>query len=92
MSLVIWNLYLGLTGITALLILIKEKDIKWLLYAILGSIYAGLIFDLASVQLGYYTFHIPNQFFGVPYTVFIAEGFSIIIFLFLFEKIWKQIN
>lgn len=89
MNVLIWAGYLIASGIVFLLIVLKERDRRWIYYAGSGTLLA-FIFDAASVNLGYYTFTIPFQVYGVPLTVLLAEAFSVCITIFLFEKLLKK--
>ncbi|MFQ6009548.1 MAG: hypothetical protein ACE5J7_00270 [Candidatus Aenigmatarchaeota archaeon] len=89
MSLLIWTGYVVASAIAFFLILLNEKDRRWLYYAVSGTLFA-FIFDATSVSLGYYTFTIPFQVFGVPLTVLLAEAFSVCIPIFLFERFLKK--
>lgn len=67
-------------------ILIREQDPRYVYFAIAGSVF-GFILDGLNVFFGYYSFSIPAQILGNPMTVTIAEGFSVVITIWLFEKL-----
>ena len=59
---------------------------KHLLCGLFGSLYAGFLFDPVSVALGYYTFNLQPQVFGVPWIVIAAEALCVAFVVYLFEE------
>lgn len=85
-----WVIYSYFSGNAAAKILAlhgSKTTLRYLFCGLFGSLYAGFLFDLVSVRLGYYEFHIQPQVFGVPWVVIITEAFCVALVIFLFEKI-----
>jgi len=73
-----------------LLILWKEKDIRFLFYAVFGSITAFFLFDVPSYSLGFYAYRTPYYILSVmdiPISMTLAEGFCIAITIYIYEKL-----
>lgn len=79
--------------IVFLVILYKEKNRKlYFLYFLFAMIF-GLYFDTISVAFGYYSYsYLFVNIFGVPLSMTIAEGFSIVIVIRLFEIVRHYIT
>lgn len=88
-SLFLWSLIWISLFIVFLFILYKERDRKlYLIYFFFGMIF-GFYFDFVSFTFGYYSY--PDlylfELFGIPLSMTIAEGFSVVITIKIFEKI-----
>lgn len=69
------------------IILYKTKNKKlYILYFIFGIIF-GFYFDIVSFTFGYYSYpdFFPFKLFGLPISMVLAEGFSIVITIKIFE-------
>ncbi len=72
-----------------LFILYREKDARFLLYALMGALFGYFVFDAPSVALGYYVYvegHYFLSLLGVPISMALAEGFCVAIVIYLYEK------
>src|SRR3989344_6030206 len=79
MSFLYWGLLLASTAFLSALIILRERDVKWLLYGLAGSVIAGLFFDPLSVHFGYYKFNLPfGSIWGVPFLVILQEALCVI--------------
>jgi len=76
-----------------LFVMLKVKDKKKYFVYFLTGCFVGFYFDFISVSQGYYAYYqyFPS-IYGVPLTVTIAEGFSVSITIYLFNKIRSLIN
>ena len=77
-----------------LVILYREKNRKlYFLYFVFGMIF-GFYFDIVSSKFGYYSYpdFFPLEIFGIPFTMTIAEGFSVVITIKLFNCLFKPIK
>ena len=86
-NLLIWYGIWSILFFVFAVILYKAKNRKlYFLYFIFGMIF-GFYFDIFSFTFGYYSY--PNFFpltiFGIPFTMIIAEGFSVVITINIFE-------
>jgi hypothetical protein len=73
-----------------LLILWKEGEIRYLFYAVFGSLTAFFMFDVPSSALGFYVYRSEYYFFsilGIPLTMTLAEGLCIAITIYAYEKL-----
>ena len=71
-------------------ILWRERDPRFFLYFVFGSIVAFFVFDAPSSHFGYYEYltqHYLVSFLGVPLSMTIAEGFCIAIAIYMYEKL-----
>jgi len=84
----IWTAFFTIFGIAFILILWKERDLRYPLYWVFGALF-GFLFDTSAVALGYYRYLLPFQILGSPVTIIIAEGFCIAITIYIFEKLIK---
>jgi len=88
---IIYYLIFFLFFIVYSLIIIKTKQLRFISYAISGSL-IGFIFDLISFENGYYSY--PDFYYikivGLPLSMTIEEGFAIAITIFLFENILNK--
>ncbi len=70
-----------------LIIVYRAKNRKpYLLYFIFGMAF-GFYFDIISFALGYYSYpgFFPMKVLGLPFSMIIAEGFSVVIVIRIFE-------
>lgn len=69
-------------------ILSRERESRWLFYFVFGAA-LGFFIDLVSVTNGYYSYpafyHLT--ILGLPFSMTLAEGFSVSILIWLFEKL-----
>lgn len=81
-----WGFFALITLIFAA-VLFRERDKRYVFYAIAGSIY-GFILDFFAVSHGYYGYEVYLvRFFGLAPSVIIAEGFSVAFTIYLFNKL-----
>ncbi len=87
-----WYGMFAILLIAFLLILWKERDRRWLYYMIAGSI-LGFFIDIVSFTYGYYTY--PDFYLlpilGLPFSMTLAEGFSVAITIWLYERPVKRL-
>ena len=84
--LLVWSGIFLVLLIVFLSILYKAKKRKmYLLLFIFGMVF-GFYFDTLSVAMGYYSYaQLFLKVFGVPLSMTIAEGFSVVIAVRIFE-------
>jgi hypothetical protein len=73
-----------------LLILWRERDTRFLFYAVFGSLTAFFVFDVPSSALGFYAY--KSEYYlllilGIPLTMTLAEGFCVAITIYAYEKL-----
>ena len=88
--LLFWYSCFSLFLVAFLFILYREKDARFLFYALLGALLGYFIFDVPSVALGYYTYVEKYYFlvvYGVPVSMVLAEGFCAAITIYMYEKL-----
>jgi len=91
MSFLYWGLLLASTAFLSALIILRERDVKWLLYGLAGSVIAGLFFDPLSVHFGYYKFNLPfGSIWGVPFLVILQEALCVIVVIYFFEIAFEK--
>ena len=86
-TLLLWYGIFAILAAAFFIILWKERDRVWLYYMVIGC-FLGFFFDLVSFTNGYYTYpsFYPFTILGLPFTMTLAEGFSISITIWLYEK------
>lgn len=86
MGFAVWYTIFTVLLVAFLLILWEEK--RWLYYMVAGSA-LGFAIDLASFSFGYYTY--PGFYtvpiLGLPFSMTLAEGFSVAITIWLYERL-----
>ena len=84
---IIWYAIFLVLLATYLVIQVLTGDKKYFIYFILGSFF-GFYFDLISFINGYYSYPDFYHFklFGLPISMTLAEGFSIAITIYLFNR------
>jgi hypothetical protein len=81
-----------------LFILWRERDIRFVFYALAGSLTAFFLFDVPSYHLGFYLYrteHYLASILGIPVSMTAAEGFCIAITIYAYEKIpwlWNTVK
>ena len=81
-----WEIFL-VAALLAFVFIIRREGARYILYGAFGSL-LGFIFDSTAVFYGYYEFLLPFRFFfGIPAGIIIAEAFSMVIAIYLFEKL-----
>ena len=76
-----------------LIVMLKVKNKRRYLAYFLAGCFLGFYFDFISVIQNYYTYHpYPPTLYGVPLTVTIAEGFSVVITIYLYEFLKTRWN
>ncbi len=85
-----WTAFFTVFAIAFILILWKERDVRYLFYGVFGALF-GFMFDTTAVSLGYYSYILTPFMLiqDIPLTVTIAEGFCIAITIYIFEKLIK---
>jgi hypothetical protein len=84
---ILWWGFFTLITIIFVAILYKERDRKYIFYAIAGSLY-GFILDFFAVSFGYYNYPIyVIRLFDLSPSVIIAEGLSVAFTIYLFNKL-----
>lgn len=87
----LWYLFFVCIASVYGFILYTERNIKYFWYFIFGCLF-GFMFDILSFNFGYYNY--PNFYsitiFGLPFTMTLAEGFSIAVSIYVFEKYIKH--
>jgi hypothetical protein len=89
MSMIVWYPFFFLFLAVFLLILYKERHIRYLFYAFFGAVFGFFLFDVPSVALGYYTYvesYYLFMLYGVPISMSLAEGFCVAITIYIYEK------
>ena len=77
-----------------LYIIYKENDKKlYLLYFLSGMVF-GFYFDIVSLYMGYYSYpwFFPMYVFGIPISMTIAEGFSVVITIKIFQMLMHSVG
>jgi len=95
-----WYLIFGAILVSFLTVIFRTKERRrYILYAVSGMA-LGFYFDIVSFTMGFYTY--PEFYFitilGIPFSMTLAEGFSVAITIRIFEmvsekvKVFKNIN
>jgi len=89
-SMLIWYSFFFIFLAGFIIILIKEKNIRFLFYAAVGAISGYFVFDVPSVAFDYYIYvehHYLFVILGVPISMALAEGFCAAIAIYVYEKL-----
>ena len=88
-GMVFWYTFFFIFLAAFLLILYRERSVRYVFYVVFGAIFGFFLFDVPSVALDYYTYvesYYLLMVFGVPISMALAEGLCAAITIYVYEK------